>query len=413
MLRLIYIIGTYPLLTTTFIDREIAILRRWGVDLQVVAMRRPDADTPLSDDQRALQRGVLYLLPAALTPLLLSQVFFALTRPRRYVQTLAYLLTRPHASPGARLKTLLHFGEGVYTAFLLRGREFHELHAHFVDRAATVALVAGRLLDKPYSLSIHAAADIFVSPVLLREKIGEARHAVTCTGFNKAHLEALVGADLGPRISKVYHGLNLDRYRPARAPEAGPPLIVSVGQLVARKGLAILVRSCRLLRDRGYNFRCEIVGRGPQHAELQALIADLGLEGSVTLRGALRHEEVIALYSRASMFVLPCRKTSEGDLDGIPNVIAEAMAMELPVISTGVSAIPELLDDGVNGLLAPVDDPAGLAERMARLLDDPALRAELGRSGRRSVLGCFDVEHNVRHFAATLWPDWFAPHTAD
>ncbi len=407
MLRLIYIIGTYPLLTTTFIDREITTLRRWGVDLQVVAMRRPEAEAPLSQEQRELQRGVLYLLPVAWPALIAAHLHFALARPGRLLATLAYLLSRPHPSARARLKTLLHFGEGVYAAYLLRGRQFHELHAHFVDRAATVALVAARLLDRPYSLSIHAAADIFVSPVLLGEKLAGARRAVTCTEYNRAHLAALLGPELGARVSRVYHGLDLARYRPAPAPAGGPPLIVAVGQLVERKGFAQLIGACRALRDRGYAFECQIVGRGPQREALEALIARLDLGGQVALRGALCHEEVIALYRRATIFALPCVRSRDGDLDGIPNVIAEAMAMGLPVVSTSVSAIPELLQDGVGGLLVPPGDERALAEALAGLLDDPARRAELGRRGRQAVLASFDVEANVRRFAATLWPEWF------
>lgn len=407
MLHLIYIIGTYPLLTTTFIDREVRALRRMGVDLQIVAIRRPDADAPLSTEQRELQRGVTYLLPVAWPRLLLAHLFFAASRPRRFFGALAYLLTRPHPGHRARLKTLLHFGEGVYAAFLLRGRPLHELHAHFVDRAATVALVAGRLLDRPYSLSIHAAADIFVSPVLLREKLLGARRAVTCTAFNKAHLEALVGAELVARVSCVHHGIDLDGYAPAPAPRAEPPLLVAVGQLTPRKGLARLIEACGLLVGRGYDLRCRIVGRGPQRAELAALIARLGLADRVQLCGAMPHDEVVALYRRATAFVLPCTRGRDGDLDGIPNVLAEAMAMGLPVVSTAVSAIPELLSDGVNGLLAPADDAAALADRVALLLDDPALAAELGRMGHQTILAQFDLERNVRRFAATLWPAWF------
>lgn len=407
MLHLIYIVGTYPLLTTTFIDREIKILRRWGVDLQIVAMRRPDAEVPLSSEQRELQRGVIYLLPVAWPALLASHLYFVLTRPGRFFAVLAYLLTRPHPNLRSRLKTLLHFGEGVYAAYLLRGRPFQELHAHFVDRAATVALVAGRLLDKPYSLSIHASADIFVSPVLLPEKLAGARHAVTCTEYNRAHMAGIIGADLGAKISRVYHGLELGRYEPALVPADGPALIVAVGQLVERKGFAQLIRACHELKRRGYVFGCQIVGRGPQREELETLIGELGLGGEVTLRGALRHEEVIALYGRATVFALPCVQGRNGDIDGIPNVLAEAMASGLPVVSTPVSAIPELVKSGVNGLLVPPGDPGVLATALGRLLDDAGLRAELGRNGREAIRATFDVECNVRRFAATLWPEWF------
>ncbi len=407
-MSLIYIVGTYPLLTTTFIDREIRILRQWGVDLEIVAIRRPPADTPLSKDQRELQQGVVYLLPIAWLSLILSHLHFAFLHPRGYLQTLVYLLTRPHANRGARLKTLLHFGEGVYAAYLVRKRRFRELHAHFADRAATVALVAGRLLGKPYSLSIHAAADIFVDPVLLREKIMGARHVVTCTLYNKSHMEALVGRDLSDRMSHIHHGLDLAKYRPSRPNANGCPLILAVGQLAERKGFVQLIQACRDLKDQGYLLRCHIVGRGPQRQELQDLIARSSLEDTVTLCGALPHEEVIERYRQATMFVLPCIRSKDGNMDGIPNVLAEAMAMQVPVISTRVSAIPELLKDQVNGLLVPPEDHAALVAAMARLLDEAALREELGRNGRQSILDSFDVERNVRRFATTLWPEWFS-----
>jgi glycosyltransferase involved in cell wall biosynthesis len=414
-LRLVYIIGTYPSLTITFIDREIKFLRRLGVELEILAMRRPLADTPLSDSQRELQKGVIYLLPVDWLRLAFSQLYFALLRPRCYFETLVYLLTRPHPSLRARFMTFLHFGEGVYAAYLLRKRQPHELHAHFVDRAATVALVVGRLIGKPYSLSIHAGPDIFASPVLVREKVMEARHAVTCTAYNKSHLESIVGEDLSHRISCLHHGLDVATYRPRPVPltSNGPPLILSVGQLAERKGFVHLIRGCRGLQDQGYNFVCHIVGRGPQRQELEKLIEKLALERTVILCGALRHEKVIEKYRRASMFVLPCIRSSNGNVDGIPNVLAEAMAMQLPVVSTDISGIPELIQHHVNGLLIPSGDDDALVAAMAQLLEDPALCERLGRNGRQAVIEAFDAERNVRRFAATLWPDWFCPISSD
>lgn len=406
-LKLVYIIGTYPSLTTTFIDREIRTLRQWGVELQIVSIRRPSVAPPLSHEQRELQEGVIYLLPPEWVSLIRSHLHFALSKPRCFFQTLVYLLTRRHPSHRARLKTLLHFGEGVYVAYLLRKRQFQEFHAHFADRAATVALVAGRLLRKPYSLSIHAAADIFVEPVLLREKILEARHVATCTHYNKRHIEALIGQDLSHKICHIHHGLEMTKYRPSTLYMNGRPLILAVGQLAERKGFVQLIRACRDLKDQGYEFCCHIVGRGPQHDELQDLTAQLDMEDTVTLCGALPHEDVIEKYRQATMFVLPCIKTPEGNMDGIPNVLAEAMAMQVPVISTAVSGIPELLTNRVNGLLVPPENHDALVDAMAQLLDKPVLRAELGTNGRQSIVDVFDAEQNVRQFATTLWTEWF------
>jgi len=303
--------------------------------------------------------------------------------------------------------TALHFAEGVYAAHLLRKEQFHELHAHFVDRAATVALVIGRFLDKPYSLSVHAGPDIFVDPVLLPEKIIEARHVATCTRYNKSHLEALVGQDLEHKISCIHHGLDLKNYQPDPTVSNERPLILSVGQLTARKGFAHLIQGCYELKKRGYVFACHIVGRGPQQQELEALITRLSLQDVVVLCGALPHQEVIEKYNQATMFVLPCVQSSNGNLDGIPNVLAEAMVMDVPVITTNISGIPELISHRVNGLLIAPGDDAALVSAMSQLFDESALRQELGRNGRQSVIEEFDVEHNVRQFAVTLWPEWF------
>jgi colanic acid/amylovoran biosynthesis glycosyltransferase len=406
-IRLVYVIGTYPLLTTTFVDREIELLHRLGADVRILAVRRPAPDTPLSSLQRSLNGAVTYLLPAAWSELLAAHVSYLLRSPRRYLGTLAYLLRRTHTSVRARFKTLLHFGEGVLAAHIVRGQPFEELHAHFADRAATIALVAGRLLGKPYSLSIHAGADVFVGPVLLREKVAQARHVVACTATVKAEVVAIAGADLSRKISPVFHGLDLGRYIPRPGPASDPPVLLAVGQLKERKGFALLIRACRLLRDDGRRFRCRIVGEGPQRQELEELIRAASLEDDVELCGALPHEEVVEQYRHATLFVLPCIRTREGDVDGIPNAVAEAMAMEVPVVSTDLPAIRELVSDGVNGVLVPEGDPAALAAAMSRLLDRPGLREALGRQGRRTVMESFDVETNVRRFAETLWPRWF------
>ena len=405
---LVYIMGTYPLLTTTFIDREITALQRWGVQVHVLAMRRPSPGVPLSEHQRALEGAATYLLPAAWRDLVRGHLHFILSRPVRYFGALAYLLTRPHPGLKARGKTLLHFGEGVHAAYLVRDLKFREFHAHFVDRAATVALVAGRLLHKPYSLSIHAGADIFVDPVLVREKVMQARHTVTCTAHNVAHVTSLVGEDLRHRMSRVQHGLELAEYSPVSARPNGRPVILSVGQLKERKGLAELIEACRVLRDRGYRFRCRIVGEGPQRPQLEQLIRRGSLEDVVTLSGALPHDEVVAEYRNATMFVLPCIRTRTGDVDGIPNVLAEAMALRVPVISTDLPAIRELVSSGVNGLLVAPNDQDALVGAMCRMLDDEGLRERLGAEGGRTVSDSFDAETNVREFARTLWPEWFA-----
>ncbi len=391
--KLTYLIGTYPLLTTTFIDREIKLLRQRGVQVQVVSIRRPKR--PLSPEQEALAQDVCYLLPISPGKLVVSLLWAGLLRPFPTWRTLFYLLTRPHPSLKARLKTILHFGTGVYAAFLLRRQPGHHLHAHFVDRAATAAIVVSRLLNRPYSVTAHAN-DIYVDPVLLPEKMAEAKFVATCTQYNETHLANLNGNGLGQKLHCIYHGLDIDQYQPTeRKRPSAIPLLLAVGQLKEKKGFAHLLCACRLLKDQGYDFQCHIVGEGPDRQALTSQIQQLGLGDTVTLCGALPHQAVIDKYQEADIFVLPCITGQDGDRDGIPNVILEAMAMELPVVSTRHSGIPEVVMDGVNGLLVPPADDTALAQALADLLDDRNGRNQLGQHGRQTVIESFSVEKNV------------------
>ena len=400
-LRIAYIIGTYPGFSTTFIDREIRMMRQWGLDIQLLAIRQPVERDALSQDQRRYQQDVVYLIPTKWLAFLKGHVRFLLTRPRAYLGTLLYLVSRPHPSARDRLMTLLHFVEGVYAAHLLGERAVNHLHAHFVERAATVALVASRLLDIPYSLAVHAGEDIYVHPVLLPEKFSEAKFVISCTQYNLDYLKqegipGLDSADDGhPKAFCIHHGLDVQRYPPAARPQ-DPPLMVSVARLVEKKGLEYLVKACRQLRDQGRDFVCHIVGSGPARRRLEALIAELSLQDTVKLCGVVPHEQVIEQYNQATIFVLPCIRGDDGSLDGIPNVLAEAMAMKLPVVSTTVSAIPELVDDQVNGLLVAPRNEELLVAALARLLDDPDLRENLGENARQAVIEKFGIERNVR-----------------
>jgi len=402
--RVVYVVGTYPLLTTTFIDREISALRGWGVDLQLLAVRRPPPDAPLSDEQWDLADETTYLIPIAWPSLLLAHVRFLVTRPVAYLGTLVRLVTRPHPGHRARVKTILHFGEGVYAAHLVGRGDVRYLHAHFADRAATIALVASRLLRRPYSLSVHAGADIFVLPVLLREKVTAARHVVTCTSHNKVHLARLLGDGLDRKITAIPHGLDLAGYRPGPAATTGLPLVLAVGQLAERKGFDHLVAACGVVRSQGHRFECRIVGCGPQQTDLETQIAALSLADVVSLQGALTHQAVIDLYRQATMVVLPCVRTPDGDVDGIPNVLMEAMALGLPVVSSDLPAMRELITDGVDGLLVTAGDVDQLAAAVRRLLDQPDLRHRLGSEACRTVVDHFDLGRNVRMLADTLWP---------
>lgn len=397
-MKVAYIVGTFPSLTTTFIEREFAEVFRRGFDVAVISVRPPE-HLSLNDGMAALLPRTRYILPVRWGRLLKAQLRFGLTRFGTYLRSLLYLVTRPHRNLSARLKTFFHFVEGVYAAELLRDQNVDIVHAHFADRAATIALVAARLLKRPYSLTAHAR-DIYVNPTLLREKMDEARFVATCTACNQAHLRQIAGRQAAGKIHLIYHGLDLSRFTVADRPAIPTQRVLAVGRLQEKKGFAHLVRACHLLQQRGRRFICEIVGDGPERAPLQQLIDQLGAGDVVRLSGRLPYAEVLARYREADVFALPSILAGNGDRDGIPNVLLEAMALQLPVVSTRLSGIPELITDGVDGLLVPPGDEDALADVLAQLLDDADRRAALGRAARAKVERDFDIHRNAERLLA-------------
>jgi len=246
----------------------------------------------------------------------------------------------------------------------------------------------------PFSISAHAK-DIYLSDAAdLRRKMGAARFTVTCTDFNCRTLQAIAPE---ASVHRMYHGIDAAVFHPSRrAVPSLVPLILSVGRLREKKGLDTLIDACRLLHGRGVPFRCEIVGYGEEHERLAALIEAHRLDDLVQLAGKLTREQVVERYARAAVYVQPSRVAADGDRDGIPNVLLEAMAMGLPVVATRVSGIPELVQHRHNGLLVEADDPAALADAVEQLADSPALGAQLGREARRTVTTRFDNDHNLR-----------------
>ena len=396
--RINYVIGTYPQLTTTFIDREINALVRRGIDVRVVAMRRPPR--PPSAAQTSLAERTEYVLPPHPIRLAASQLIWLARKPWTYPRTLAFLLSRPHRHQ-SRLRTVAHFLIGAEVALRLRHRADGRLHAHFADRAATVALVAGRLLGTGYSLTAHAN-DIYLRPTLLATKISESNVSITCTQHNFEYLRERMPPAARSKLRRIHHGLELSQYARMEGNQPMRPVVMAVGQLKEKKGLRDLVAAMALLRDAGIVAECRIIGDGPQRDELRDLVKRNKLQGTVELLGAIAHEHVLSHFRDATVFVLPCVVAGDGDRDGIPNAILEAMASGVPVVSTPVSGIPEVIEHGTTGLLIPPGDVSALAAAVERLLLDAELRSRLGRAGRSFVMDAFDADRNAGRFLEAI-----------
>jgi glycosyltransferase involved in cell wall biosynthesis len=289
------------------------------------------------------------------------------------------------------IKEFLQAGE--IAADVMRRSDIGHLHGHFCHGVATITWLAARMSGRSYSFTAHAK-DIYQAELnpgdLLERKMHGARFVATCTCANAQVLRAR-----HPRpteVHAIYHGLDTDWFRPDTAQAAAPrATILAVGRLVEKKGFDQLVEACARLRDAGVAFGCLIVGeRGSAYESMRQQIAERELAGHVRLHGAVTQDELRAIYARARVFALPCQIMEDGDRDGFPNVLAESMAMGVPVVSTRISGIPELIDDGVHGLLVEPRDPDALAAALRRVLEDDALHASLARDGRRRICDRFD-----------------------
>lgn len=391
------LLKTYPKLSETFVLGEILGLQALGVPLSIIAMQRP-SDAFTHADVRAVRARVCYLPERNATgvrTLLATHARIAATHPRGYLQALRD--TARSTEPGRWAR----FARAGLLAKELVAQRIRHVHAHFAADPAALAAVATTMLGTSFSISAHAK-DIYKSePAALAHRLRTARFTVTCTDYNRRHLQAIGGP--GAKVLRMYHGIDLERFardaapadRPSDRDEPHPPVILSVGRLREKKGFSTLIAACAHLVGRAVPFRCEIIGYGPDEAALRAQIARLGLGAHVALLGKQPQERVIEAYRRATMFVLPCQIGSDGDRDGIPNVLLEAMSMRLPVISTPISGIPEVIEHGRNGLLVPAQDIGALAHAIEQLLTHPAQRSSLGARARATVASQFSNARNL------------------
>jgi glycosyltransferase involved in cell wall biosynthesis len=392
-----FLVNTWPKLSETFILEEVIGLERQGVDLRLYALGEPTDHITHGAVSRV--RSVLARVPASLQSreLIERHTRIALAAPLRYAQALFAASVRGRAG----WQDFLRAG---WLAAQLKLDGVAHLHTHFISRPADIAQLASRMLGIPFSISAHAK-DIYLSDAAdLRRKLNAAKFTVTCTSANCAAL-----AEIAPEaaVKLMYHGVDHSVFHPSRrlaAEPSEPPLILAVGRLRAKKGLDTLIDACRLLHERGCRVRCEIIGYGPEHDALAQRIENAGLGRHVRLAGKLAREQVIERYARAAVFVQPSRITADGDRDGIPNVLLEAMAMALPVVASRISGIPEVVRDGVNGLLVDADAPLALAEAIERVLHYPAHSAAMGLAARRTVAEAFDNDVNLGVLMGLLEP---------
>lgn len=408
-----YVVKRYPLLSQTFIVNEILAHEAAGLDIEIFSLRPPRAEA-----RHACVSHVT--APVTYVP-----------EPDLDGAHLRRDLGAAAEIPACRGEAAADIHQALVLARLVLERGITHLHAHFANVATTVARLASRFVGVPYTFTAHAR-DIFhetVAAGTLARKLKAASAVITVSDFNARHLRAAYGT-AARGVCRVYNGLDLSRFRysppahrvggPGMASHTPPPLgtgpghrgrssaslrglagpdcapaVIAVGRLIEKKGFAVLLDACALLVQRSLRFRCPVVGAGPLDAALRAQVARLGLQGVVELVGPRPQEDVIRLVQRAAVLAAPCVVGHDGDRDGLPTVLIEAMALGTPCISTNVTGIPEIVRDGETGVVVPERDAPALAGAIERLLGDAALREKLAAAGRRLIEQEFDIRTNA------------------
>ena len=397
-----FILKGYPRLSETFIVNEIVRLEQLGYRLHIFAMRHP-GEAKVHDSVRRVRATVTYI------PDYFWRFFFSFisanvrlwwNRPGIYWQAFCFAFWRSVRQRSS--STIKRFAQAAYLVQKsLPGTEVAHFHAHFSHGPTTVAYFAGWLTGMRYSFSAHAKDIYLQEHDFLREKIRRAQFVVTCTEFNRDYL-ARVGGKEAP-VFCVYHGNDLQLFKSEQTkPSNQQPVILSAGRFVPKKGFPALVQALQQVRQAGWHFHCYIIGGGPMKNELEKLVFAAGLRDCVTLLQQMSQTELLSYYRQADIFALACEVQNDGDRDGIPNVLVEAMAMGIPVVSTAISGIPELVENGVSGLLVPEKNPLALAEAIKTLLLHPEMARHLGAAGRAKVERDFDAQRNVEKIGELL-----------
>ncbi|MCE5244198.1 MAG: glycosyltransferase [Syntrophobacteraceae bacterium] len=391
--RLGMLLKGYPRISESFISTELLLLESLGIPIEIYSLRRP-RENFAHEHVKHIAAPVTYL-PEYVLPNLRTlagtNLSLLQTLGRHYIHYLGAAVKR--AFERRKPATLRHFLQaGCLARTRLCGSGVRHIHAHFCHTPASVAFFASELTGIPFSFTAHAK-DIYTSePEQLARKIHKARFVVTCTKHNARYLHDIAGNNgCHTPIHTVYHGIDLGSFTFSAPSDPAPPFrILSVGRMVPKKGFDDLLRALHILDRAGLDFHFTHVGTGESEPQIRSLIRQLDLGRKVALLGTLPHRDVIPLYRTSHCFALACKIAPNGDRDGIPNVLVEAMATGLPVVSTNVSAIPELVEDGTTGRLVGPEDPPGLARAIREVLTCGERSRELAARAREKVERDFD-----------------------
>lgn len=399
-MRIGYLASHYPAVSHRFLLREIQALRRCGVEVETFSIHRTPGAALLAQSDQEEGRRTYAIWPPRSFDLLLAHLTAVLTAPTRYVGTLVFALRRANPGVRGRLRGLFHFAESMAIWDAARRRNVRHIHASFADSASDVARLVVRFGGPrwSWSLAIHGPVEFEdVRLNRLAEKVSSACFTVAISDFGRSQIMAFAPEERWGDIHVVHCGIEPAECAPKpKQRDAGEPEILCVGRLVQRKGQSLLLQACAALHRCGLPVRLTLIGDGPQRAGLRALATRIGVSDHVQFVGSVGHDDILPRFRSADIFCLPSFS------EGVPVVLMEAMAHSVPVVTTQVMGVPELVEDGHSGLLVPAGRVDLLVDALARLVRDPELRERLGANGREKVLAEFDVNESARQLRAVL-----------
>ncbi len=377
-------------LGNAWVGNELRVVMQAGIPFRLHSLVKPPSTFFVSPDMQRLGEETNFLYPLDR----LGFVWSAVTAPARFrgrfFGAAWNALTGPRESVHIRAKSIWHLLVACHWAASLDPRDVSLIHSQWIHSGGTVAMYGAWLLGVPFSFTGHAA-DLFRDRAALSDKVLRAKFIVCISKF---HQKLFLSEGARPeQLRLVYCGIDTSHFAPRQSEQRNEvPRILASGRLVEKKGFPYLIQACRVLRDRGKSFRCVIAGSGPDEQALRAAIDAAGVGDIVELTGgALKQEHIPEFMHGGDVYCLPCVWASDNDVDGLPQMLMEAMACGLPVVSTDLVGIPDLVIDGKTGLLVKPNDAVDLADQLQRLLEDPQLASRLATAGRQHVLDQFEL----------------------
>jgi len=398
-IKVAYMLGTFPQLTQTFVTREIFWIRACDVQVEIFSLFKPKS-VPAEAQARELIPQVHYS-PMLSSAVITALFYFLLRAPLRFMRAIAKTILYAYREPKLMLQALAIFPKSVYFARKMEALQVEHIHAHFVTLSAFAAGIAAELLGITFTVHGHAV-DLFARDAQdVRRQLEGMSGVVTISSFHRAFISDLCPGLDHDHLQVVYCGLETDRFNPAtgQGQTQGPIQILSIGRLIEKKGFEYLIDACKLLAESNYSFQCRIVGDGPLQDALQERINRYGLQDNVFLLGALQQDQVLDLYHHSDIFALACVVADDGNRDGLPVVLIEAMSCELPVITTPVTGIVDLVEHNRTGMLVDERDAMHLANTLKQLIDNKDFRESMGRQARQKILNDFQVQQTTARLA--------------